>query len=178
MCIFSNWKDKDTSTKIKKITFLALDKYTHRQSGMRDVENVLHRQNRNAVNFDTNLIPEYFSRLYSLQWWCLTITMGPRPLNKLFQLIVCIYGVSTLVFMLFRFVWLLTQARKYQQNDITWFKDKIDTVIVISIVWPLYLLYIIFQVVFNPCCLWNNSCDCLKSNTRWCDFPGDCFIVR
>jgi len=92
--------------------------------------------------------------------------MGLWPLNKLFQLIVCIYGVSTLVFMLFRVVWLLKQVRKYQQNDIAWFKDKIDTVIVISIVWPLYLLYIIFQAIFNPCCIWDDSCDCLKNNMR------------
>lgn len=85
-------------------------------------------------------------------------------MNKLFQLIVCIYGVSTLVFMLFRVVWLWMQVIKYKKNDFAWFKDKIDTVIVISIIWPLYLMYVIFQVIFNPCCLWNNSCDCLKNN--------------
>lgn len=90
--------------------------------------------------------------------------MGLWPLNKLFQLIVCIYGVSTLVFMLFRVVWLWMQVIKYKQYDFSWFKDKIDTVIVVSIIWPLYLMYIIFQVIFNPCCLWNENCDCLKNN--------------
>lgn len=84
--------------------------------------------------------------------------------DKPFQLTVSMYGVSILVFMLFRIATLITQVMKHHQNGISYFKDKIDTVIVTSIVWPLYLLYVIFQNIFNTLSLCGNRLNSFKND--------------